>query len=344
MSIQKKLITLCFVTVFTLGLAACGGGGGAPAPGMMDSDVSLEGKYIPSGAMIAVEDVPDSTIPVEGGATLVLAGLGTVECVSVDGCLGTVENGVMTITGDLKIVSVDPALDSDTAMVLAGLAVDMLPGEPTELQKAQAAATTAVAAAVTANMAADAAEAAANAQESNKDADAESYGVAQNAADRAREAADAAQAAADMAADAETLVAAEAARDAAVAAAGDAADERDNAVMYAGMVMDAVDEAAALMAAMTAADMAADAAEVAADAAEASAMKVAKFAGADSPAGNGGERSRYSGPYGRGRRPVGLRHGAGCHDVRRCRGLSGDRRDRAGHGGNPRSRRRGTAA
>ena len=28
MSTQKNLITLCFATVFTLGLAACGGGGG----------------------------------------------------------------------------------------------------------------------------------------------------------------------------------------------------------------------------------------------------------------------------------------------------------------------------
>ena len=199
MSTQKNLITLCFATVFTLGLAACGGGGGgAPAPGMTDPGMT------------------------------------------------------------------DPGMTDN---------------EPTELEKAQ---TTAVAAAGTANMAADAAEMAANAQESNKDAAAESYGVAQNAADRAREAADAAQAAADMAADAETLVAAEAARDAAVAAAGDAADERDNAVMYAGMVMDAADEAAALMAAMTAADMAAGAAKVAAEAAEASAMKVAEFAGADS--------------------------------------------------------------
>ena len=46
MSTQKKLITLCFATVFTLGLAACGGGGGGDAPvaGMMDGDVSLEGQ------------------------------------------------------------------------------------------------------------------------------------------------------------------------------------------------------------------------------------------------------------------------------------------------------------
>ena len=34
MSTQKNLITLCFATVFTLGLAACGGGGGdAPVTG-----------------------------------------------------------------------------------------------------------------------------------------------------------------------------------------------------------------------------------------------------------------------------------------------------------------------
>ena len=39
MSTQKNLITLCFATVFTLGLAACGGGGGdAPVAGMMDGD------------------------------------------------------------------------------------------------------------------------------------------------------------------------------------------------------------------------------------------------------------------------------------------------------------------
>ena len=40
MSTQKNLITLCFATVFTLGLAACGGGGGGDAPvtGMMDGD------------------------------------------------------------------------------------------------------------------------------------------------------------------------------------------------------------------------------------------------------------------------------------------------------------------
>ena len=134
MSTQKKLMTLCLATVFTLGLAACGGGGGGsdapPASGMMDDDVSLEGKYIPSGTTIPGVDSLDLTLEAASGESVDLPGLGTVECASEGGCSGTVADGVLTIMGDLKIVSVDPALDSGTAMVLAGLAVDMLPPEP----------------------------------------------------------------------------------------------------------------------------------------------------------------------------------------------------------------------
>ena len=132
MSTQKKLITLCLGAVFTLGLAACGGGGGgdAPAPSMMDGDVSLEGKYIPSGTEIRGVDAPNgTTLTAANGVEVTIPGVGTVECASEGGCSGTVVDGVVTITGDLKIVSVDPDLDSDTAMLLAGLAVDMLPTE-----------------------------------------------------------------------------------------------------------------------------------------------------------------------------------------------------------------------
>ena len=58
--------------------------------------------------------------------------------------------GVLTITGDLKIVSVDPALDSETAMLLAGLAVDMLPDEPDPAIGQREAISSAIAAAMTA--------------------------------------------------------------------------------------------------------------------------------------------------------------------------------------------------
>ena len=151
MSTQKKLITLCLATVFTLGLAACGGGGSdaPPASGMMDDvGASLKGKYIPSGTTITGVDAPDVTLTAASGESVDLPGLGTVECASTDGCSGTVADGVLTITGDLKIVSVDPALDSETATVLAGLAVDMLPdpavGQREAISSAIAAAMTAV--------------------------------------------------------------------------------------------------------------------------------------------------------------------------------------------------------
>ena len=76
------------------------------------------------------------------------------------------EDGVLTIKGDLKIVSVDPALDSATAMLLAGLAVDMLPEpvvdmlpEPTEPELTPAEQLTAAQDAVTAaQMAVDSAQ------------------------------------------------------------------------------------------------------------------------------------------------------------------------------------------
>ena len=132
MSTQKKLIALCFTTVFTLGLAACGGGGGgALAPEMampdMDGDGSLKGKYILSGTTITGVDVSDVTLTAASGESVDLPGLVTVECASDGGCSGTVADGVLTTTGHLKILSVDPALDTETATVLAGLAVDMLP-------------------------------------------------------------------------------------------------------------------------------------------------------------------------------------------------------------------------
>ena len=192
MSTQKNLITLCFATVFTLGLAACGGGGGGDAPvaGMMDGDVSLEGKYIPSGATIAVPGVPDAVITVVSGESETLAGLGTVECASEGGCSGTVENGVLTIMGDLKIVSVDPDLDSDTAMLLAVLAVDvdMLPVGPTEPDSACAASATSEGCVDEKNMAMDEAKKALDAAEADENSTQKQIADAQKAYDDAKKA------------------------------------------------------------------------------------------------------------------------------------------------------------
>ena len=97
----------------------------------------------------------------------------------------------------------------------------------------------ALAAATAADTAADAADAAVHAQDDNQAADPGSYAVAHNAAERAREAADAAEAASNAAAAATTTAAAQAQLDIAEAKQAEAEAERDNAVMYAGMVQTA---------------------------------------------------------------------------------------------------------
>ncbi len=143
MSTHKNLITLCFAVVFALGLAACGGGGSGPAPmadngdtdgadnGDTDGDVSLVGRYIPSGfSLEGLEglDLPDgTTISVANGESVDVADLVTAECVSDDGCSATVAGDVLTIMGNLKIVSVDPALDDASVAELAKVFPVMLP-------------------------------------------------------------------------------------------------------------------------------------------------------------------------------------------------------------------------
>ena len=138
MSTQKNLMTVCCAAVLAFGLAACGSNGDddetvsvttptTPTTPTMDGDVSLEGKYIASGTTIPGVEYPDTVISADNGESVDLPGLGTVECASDDGCSGTVADGVLTIAGNLKIVSVDPALDDAMAMVLAGLVMDTLP-------------------------------------------------------------------------------------------------------------------------------------------------------------------------------------------------------------------------
>ena len=189
MSTQKKLITLCFATVFTLGLAACGGGGGgdAPATSMMDGDGSLEGKYIASGATIEDVNYDDIEVNVVRDGNVAVPGLGAFECAS-DECSVTVEDGVLTIMGDLKIVSVDPDLDSDTAMLLAGLAVDMLPVGPTEPDSACVASATSQGCVDEKNMAMDEAEKALDAAKADENSTQKQVTDAQKAYDDAKKA------------------------------------------------------------------------------------------------------------------------------------------------------------
>ena len=128
-----KNLALAAMAAAALVLAGCGGGGsGARAPG--DSGDSgaqgLVGKYILDGTTFSDTDFEDSTVTAANGETVTVAGIGSVMCVSEDGCSGTVEDGTLTITGNVKIVSVDPDLDAETISAVAAKALAMLPKPP----------------------------------------------------------------------------------------------------------------------------------------------------------------------------------------------------------------------
>ena len=99
--------------------------------GDTDGDVSLVGRYIPSGFSFEGVDLPDgTTISVANGESVDVPDLLTAVCVSDDGCSATVAGGVLTLVGNLKIVSVDPALDDAEVALLAEVFPVMLPTVP----------------------------------------------------------------------------------------------------------------------------------------------------------------------------------------------------------------------
>ena len=153
---QKNLITLCFATVFTLGLAACGGGGDAPVASMMDDTddtmtSSLVGKIFPDGTEVPLPAglTGDATLTYEAeeGESLTVVDVGTFECVTGP-CMVVVANDAITSTGVIKVESL---VDDIPAVILAALAAEAVdaPAAPTPVEMA-AAATKAAATKVTA--------------------------------------------------------------------------------------------------------------------------------------------------------------------------------------------------
>ena len=104
MSTYKNLISLGAAAVLALGLAACSSSGDGPPP--VDS-TEFVGKYILSGGTISGLDADDTTVTVAKDETLELPdNLGSVTCVSDGGCTGTVSDGTLTITGNIRIDSI----------------------------------------------------------------------------------------------------------------------------------------------------------------------------------------------------------------------------------------------
>ena len=158
MSTQKNLITLCFATVFTLGLAACGGGGGGDAPvaDMMDNGdpddtmtSSLVGKVFPDGTMFMLPAglVDDITVSVEEGASVPVPGVGIFECVTGP-CTVDVTSDVVTTTGLIEVVSLAEGLPAEVLTVLASNTEDApagpTPATPEQMTAAAATKVTAI--------------------------------------------------------------------------------------------------------------------------------------------------------------------------------------------------------
>ena len=153
MSTRKNLITLCFAAVFTLGLAACGGGGGGDAPltDMDDGDIvdnrvpMIVGEVIPSGTtlMLPAGLVANITVSdVEEGTSVPVPGVGSFDCVTGP-CTVVVADNVVTTTGDIKVVSLADDLPAD---VLTALEDAIAPAGPAPEEIAAEAAAAAVAA------------------------------------------------------------------------------------------------------------------------------------------------------------------------------------------------------
>ena len=251
MSTQKNLITLCIATVFTLGLAACGGGSDAPpVTSMMDTTAptpptTIVGQTVPSGTTITLPagtDAPTVTFSAVMDETITVEDIGTFTCVSAEGCSVAVADDVVTTTGDILVVSVG---DGVAALIAAAL-----PPEPVELNELETAQADAAAAATAAMTAAGNADTAATAAETARATAATlqtgetSEGLAEKAREQAGMAHTAymdAKAASEAAAEADNVsdairaqVDAENARDAAQTA-------ETNAGSYAQMAADAAD-------------------------------------------------------------------------------------------------------
>ena len=161
MSTYKNLISLGAAAVFALGLSACSSSSDNPPP----VGKNLEGQYIPSGTTLSGLDADDTSISLANEETKDLPGnLGSVQCVSDDGCSATLASGTLTIDGDVKIVSVGSGLDSATATAIGKVAKATKPTSPAPTDQQQSA-TAAAASATAAGTSATAADTAATAAE-----------------------------------------------------------------------------------------------------------------------------------------------------------------------------------
>ena len=131
MSTQKNLITLCFAAVFTLGLAACGGGGGgAPVTGMppmepealaCDADAGSSQACVDArqAELEAIENDSDATVGALNAAEMALA---TAQTALADANTAAEETMVSGLVDDAMTATADITDESTPAEVDVGRA------------------------------------------------------------------------------------------------------------------------------------------------------------------------------------------------------------------------------
>ena len=238
---RNKLLTACAIVSLTLGLSACSSDDG-PATMMPGAQMEVD-KVVPTGTEITLPAglADDETFTAAEGEPVNIEDVGDFVCASVT-CTVDIADNVLTVTGDIKVVSLADDLPDDVLAALTDAFKELVELTPLEAAKTAAAdaATAAMTAVGTADEAVDAAEAARE-NAATMQTGGTSGGHAEMArtyATAAHTAYMAAKAASEDAAAAEDVTAAVEARVAAEVAMAEAVDAEAKATYHAGLAMD----------------------------------------------------------------------------------------------------------
>ena len=237
---RNRILITCAIASLTLGLSACSSDDG-PATMMPGAQMEV-GKVVPTGTTITLPAglADDETFTAAEGEPVNIEDVGDFECASAI-CTVDIADNVLTVTGDIKVVSLADDLPDDVLAALTDAFKELV--ELTPLEAAKTAAADAATAAMTAAVTAGEAAAAADTARENA-ATMQTGGTSGGHAEMARTYATAAhtaymaaKAASGDAAAAEDVTAAVEARVKAEIAMADAVDAEAEAVKHAGFSM-----------------------------------------------------------------------------------------------------------
>ena len=156
---RNRILMTCAIASLTLGLSACSSDDGPMT--MMPDAPMVAGMVVPTGTEITLPAglADDGTFTADEDGSVTVEGVGVFECASAT-CTVVVADNVITVTGDIKVVSLADDLPADVLAALTDAFEEVVELTPLEAAKTAAAdeAAAAMAAAVTAGEAADAAD------------------------------------------------------------------------------------------------------------------------------------------------------------------------------------------